>query len=96
MTIPLYVLAHTPGATDTVEWTAICHLRTPSVIVHYLARRWTSRHVSHERKRPFDVCWSSGHRGDFSRLHHPVSSHATLEAALRAAKAFATLKETDR
>ena len=91
-TIPIYVLTHTPGATDTVEWTSICHLRTPSVIVHHNARRWTSRHVSQERKRPFDVCWSSGKHGDFSRLAHPITSHATLEAALRAAKSFAKHK----
>lgn len=83
---PVYVLARTPGATDTVEWTDICQDRTTDfVMVHHVATRNTSRWNFVERKRPFEVCYRSRKAVGWAEM----SSHKTLEAAIKAANKLA-------
>ena len=83
-TPPVFVLARTPGATDTVEWTDICHRKEAFVFIGYRALIHTSRWVSKEAKRPFVVYWRT-HGGEWSR-------HATLDAAIKAANKLAKIK----
>ena len=78
---PVFILARTPGATDTVEWTAICHRKDPYIVINHEPRRDTSRWVSVDRKHPFAV-YCCG-------LVSPLSRHATLTAAVAAAKGYA-------
>ena len=74
---PIFILDRTPGATDTVPWTAICRRKTAYIVINHEPRRDTSRWVSVDRRRPFAVYWSG--------LVSPISRHATLAAAMNAA-----------
>ena len=84
--IKLYVLSD-PAINATgidvpvVAWEAICHDRSPKLIIHFEAVRWLSRWMTVPRKRPF--CVHSVRRGRWSTT---LSYHATLAAAIRAAK----------
>jgi hypothetical protein len=77
---PVYVLAGTPGATDTVAWTDICHGKD-FVYVDYQPVRWPSRWATVVNKRPFFVHL----RGPKGLSSFQQSSHRTLVAAIRAA-----------
>lgn len=79
--IPVYINARTPGAdpAKTVEWTSICRDKSPWIFVYFQKRRSTSRWESVERKRPFFVSINS------CSPDRAISSHATLEAAVKAA-----------
>ena len=81
----VFTLARVPGATETVEWKAICHRKRPFVFINYSKHRDTSRWVVTERKRPFQVILWPG--------WHVESSHRTLEAAQVAARRFANAQE---
>jgi hypothetical protein len=83
--LPVYILARTPNATETVEWTDICHRKERAVIVHHWPRRVVSRWVSIERKRPFVVSTLHPRRTGW----HDISYHATLGAAIKAADKLA-------
>lgn len=81
----IYVLSDpavdTSGAlAPVVAWETICQDRTPKLIVHHEPRRWVSRWVTADRKRPF--CVYSVRRGRWSGA---LSCHATLAAAVKAA-----------
>jgi hypothetical protein len=76
---PIFILARTPGASQTVEWTTICRRKTPYLVINHEPRRDTSRWVSVDRKRPFAVYWCG--------LTSPLSRHTTLDRAFRAAQA---------
>ena len=80
--LPVYVLARTPGATNTVEWTSICRTKSNFIIVRHDPSRTLSRWVSAERKNPFAVCFRSTRSIGWSDISH----HKTLEAAMKAAK----------
>lgn len=75
---PLFILARTPGASQTVEWTTICRRKTPYLVINYEPFRETSRWVTVPRKRAFTL-YQSG-------LVSPLSRHATLDRAIRAAQ----------
>ena len=77
----LFVLKSVPGATDTVEWTTICHRKEPFIFIKHDRLRQTSRWNCVPRKRPFQVVRWPGWLIE--------SSHATLEAALAAARRVA-------
>lgn len=90
MIIPVRVLERVPGAQFTVKWQDICHSREEFVLINHNDRRWVSRWDSVERKRAFDVIhWQGRKFRVFSYLSHPTSSHATFEAAMKAAKRLA-------
>ena len=80
--LPIYTLARTPGATETVEWTSIAHSKTPFIMIHYSRTYEKSRWVSEDRKRPFEVAYRSPKRVGWST----ISYHATLAAAEKAAR----------
>ena len=80
--LKIYTLARTPGATDTVEWTSICHLKEPFIMIHYDSTYEKSRWIHEPRKRPFAVC----HRSPKSVGWQAVSYHATLAAAEKSAR----------
>lgn len=78
----IYTLARTPGATDTVEWTSICHSKEPFIMIHHDRTYEKSRWVHEDRKRPFAVV----HRSPKSVGWNTISHHATLDAAKKAAR----------
>ena len=80
--LPIYTLARTPGATDTVEWTSICHSKQPFIMIHYSRTYEKSRWVSEDRKRPFAVSYRSPKSVGWMDISH----HATLAAAEKAAR----------
>jgi hypothetical protein len=84
--IPVYVLARTPGATDTVEWTAICHRREAMVYISHEVSYTKSRWRSETRRRPFAVYYCSGGRVSSGMAW---SYHASLAAAEKAARKIA-------
>ena len=66
-----------PGA---VEWTDICHDKTPCWVVYYDTSRWLDRWSAVERKRPWIVfCCPKG-----PNLNTQWSSHKSLQLALTA------------
>lgn len=86
MTLPVFILARVPGAAkDTVEWTDICHRKTPFVYIAFEASYTVSRWHTKERKRPFAVHYDSGH----DRHSDTWSYHRTLDAAIKAANKLA-------
>jgi hypothetical protein len=67
-------------AVPVVAWETICRDRTTKLIVHHEPIRWTSRWVAAARRRPYGIyCVRRG------RWNAPLSYHATLMAAVRAA-----------
>ena len=87
MTMPVYVLARIPGATDTVEWTDVCHSKEPFIYVDYQPVRWPTRWTTQVNKRPFFVYVRS--RGRFGSSPRQWSTHHTLAAAVKAATKIA-------
>jgi hypothetical protein len=77
MTMPVHVLSRVPGATDTVEWTDVCH-GGPFVFITHRPSRKRDNWSSVERKRPFIVC-------RWQKYWTEYSAHKTLAAALLAA-----------
>jgi hypothetical protein len=80
--LQIYTLARTPGATDTVEWTSICHSKQPFIMIHHSPTYQKSRWVHEDRKRPFAVCY----RSPKSVGWMDISYHVTLAAAEKAAR----------
>ena len=80
--LPIYTLARTPGATDTVEWTSVAHSKVPFIMIHHSPTYEKSRWVHEERKRPFEVAYRSPKSVGWSA----ISYHATLAAAEKAAR----------
>lgn len=83
--LPVYTLARVPGATDTVEWTSICHSKQPFVMINYSPTYEKSRWVHEARMRPFVVCY----RSPKSVGWMDVSFHKTLANAEKAARRVA-------
>ena len=83
--IPVYILARTPGAdpAKTVEWTSICHNKSPWIVVHYKGFTHKSRWATAARKRPFFV------NKNGCATDRALSSHATIDAAIKAANKWA-------
>jgi hypothetical protein len=77
--LPIFVLARTPGATETVEWTSICQGQKGKdfVFVQHEPSRSPSRWTYAENKRPFVV---------YTRRWHKLGASSTLEGALKIAK----------
>lgn len=85
--IKVYVLARTPGATETVEWTDICHSRETFVAVSHEQFRDLSRWTHAARGRPFAV---RVHRRPGSSIAMPEARwFGSLTSAMRAAFASA-------
>lgn len=92
--IPVYVLAGTPGALPvghpadipTVEWTSICHDRKRQrfLLIDYDRVRYTSRWQVATNKRPFVVrdAW-----------HNRVTASSTLAGAIKAARKAAESRQ---
>ena len=82
-----FVLSRTPGCEQSdlpvVDWEDICHGQRGRrfVFIRHEPFRQVSRHTHADRKRPFILT---------TRDWSEVSSHKTLAAAVRAAKAYAT------
>lgn len=93
-TMSIFVLARTPGATETVEWTAICHSRVDFIYVHHVPSRWVSRYNTIENKRPFHVTERRARRHGFNN-NFTVSHHATLAAAMKAARKWREQRATE-
>jgi hypothetical protein len=87
--LPIYTLARTPGATDTVEWTSICHSKQPFIMIHHSPTYEKSRWVHEERKRPFEVCYRSSKSVGWTALSHHATLAAAESASRRAAKEWA-------
>lgn len=96
MSVPVYILARTPGAKpeDTVEWTDVCHSKDDFVFINYVTTRSvgdSGRRVAY-RKRPFLVEVRSYRPGSYA-IPFTWSTHYTLEAAVKEARKVAKRKE---
>jgi hypothetical protein len=76
---PVFVLARTPGAVDTVEWTDICHGQQGKrfLFISHEPARSPSRWTYAENKRPFIV---------YTQHWHRVGASSTLDGALKIAR----------
>jgi hypothetical protein len=82
---PIYILSSNYREVGQgTEWTAICRSKTPVVFINYSPLREKSRWVPVSNKRPYHVCELP--RGN---PLEPISRHATLGAALKAARRVA-------
>jgi hypothetical protein len=78
----VYVLARTPGATETVEWEEV-YRKAPFVFVNHQTLRTEGKWTCHYRARPFEVAvWRGG-------FWSTMSWHKTLQLALKAANRLA-------
>jgi hypothetical protein len=89
---PVYISDTVPTPTGDAlalvrPWTAVCHLRQPFLWICHDNLREVSRWTYAPRKRPFSVTTISRSRVGISHGH--TTWHATLDAAIRAAKRLA-------
>lgn len=69
-------VVNVPGAADSVAWESVCQRRESWLMIRHAPFRYTSRHVTKERKRPYMVTLV-GPRG----MWHDRRGFATLEEA---------------
>lgn len=76
---PIFVLARTPGATETVEWTDICHGQKGKrfLFINHEPDRSPSRWTFAANKRPFIV---------YTQGWDKVGASSTLQGALKIAR----------